>query len=69
VSLLQKREGVVPLFATHGDNAEIGIGGTRARVDGNDGAELFLRELEVAATQSGLTFGEYCQQVSVGAIG
>src|SRR6267142_4378956 len=50
-SFMQKRYGVVPLFAAHGDHAEIGVCGSRLRVYRDHLTERRLGSVQVAALQ------------------
>jgi hypothetical protein len=42
VSLLQKHERVIPLFATHGDNAKVGVRRAGVGIEDEDSLESFL---------------------------
>jgi len=55
---LEKRQGVIPFFAAHGDDAEIGIGRAGLWIDGEDAAEGGFGGGQVAGLEGSLALGE-----------
>jgi hypothetical protein len=51
---LKKGERVVPLFAAHGDDAEIGVSSSRLRIDGQNATESCFGTRQVAGLKGGL---------------
>ena len=55
---LKERERVVPLFAAHGDDAEVGVGRAGLRIDGEDAAKGGFGGGQVAGLKGGLALRE-----------
>src|SRR5271155_326846 len=55
---LEEGEGAVPLFATHGDDAEISVGGAGLRIDGENATEGGFGGGKVAGLEGGLALRE-----------
>jgi hypothetical protein len=55
---LEKSESVVPLFAPHGDDAEIGVGRTGLRVDREDAPEGGFGGGQIAGLEGSLALRE-----------
>ena len=55
---LKKGERVVPLFAAHGDDAEIGVSSAGLRIDGENATESCFGSRQVAGLEGGLALRE-----------